>query len=317
MNPTVSIVTPVYNGEAYLRECIESVLSQTYTDWEYIISDNCSTDATVAIAEEYAARDPRIRVVKNTEFLAIMPNWNRAMRLISPGSTFCKVLHADDTLYPNCLEAMVAVGLKSDRIGIIGAYRMYEDRVNLDWLPEPDEVFPGREVCRQYLLGKPDIFGSPSNNMVRSDIVRNRDPFYDENDTHADTAVCFEILKEYDFGYVHQVLTYTRRHNDSETSRVQILNTLQAAKYARLVTFGPDFLDPEEYPARYEAMKKRHYRLLASRYLYKIIYKSERHTRRDFVAYHKKIFEELGEKPEKLRLLTSVLSFLAEKIFRR
>jgi glycosyltransferase involved in cell wall biosynthesis len=51
--PFVSIITPVYNGEAYLRECIESVLAQTYSNWEYIVVNNCSTDGTLRIAEGY------------------------------------------------------------------------------------------------------------------------------------------------------------------------------------------------------------------------------------------------------------------------
>ncbi|MFZ1974630.1 MAG: glycosyltransferase family 2 protein, partial [Candidatus Acidiferrales bacterium] len=61
-SPLVSIVTPAYNEENYLAECVESVLAQTYTNWDYTIVNNCSTDATLAIAQKYAAGDPRIRV---------------------------------------------------------------------------------------------------------------------------------------------------------------------------------------------------------------------------------------------------------------
>ena len=70
--PFVSIVTPVYNGAAYLADCIESVLAQTYTNWEYIIVDNRSTDSTPDIASAYARRDPRIRVHTNETFLDII-----------------------------------------------------------------------------------------------------------------------------------------------------------------------------------------------------------------------------------------------------
>ena len=63
--PLVSVVTPVYNGETTLCECIESVLAQTYPNWNYVIVDNCSTDRTHDIAQEYAVKDARIRVHRN------------------------------------------------------------------------------------------------------------------------------------------------------------------------------------------------------------------------------------------------------------
>lgn len=65
--PKVSIGMPVYNGEKYIREALDSLLAQTFTDFELIISDNASTDATEAICREYAARDPRLRYVRQSE----------------------------------------------------------------------------------------------------------------------------------------------------------------------------------------------------------------------------------------------------------
>jgi glycosyltransferase involved in cell wall biosynthesis len=65
MKPFVSVVTPVYNGADFLAECIDSVLSQTYDNFEYLIVNNCSTDGTLAIALDYAKKDPRIRVHSN------------------------------------------------------------------------------------------------------------------------------------------------------------------------------------------------------------------------------------------------------------
>src|SRR5437868_7080832 len=108
-NPLVSVVTPVYNGEEHLAECIESVLAQSYPHWEYIIVDNCSKDRTVAIAEGYAAKDSRIRIHGNTGFLRIISNHNNALRQISASSKYSKIVFADDWLYPECLDRMVAL----------------------------------------------------------------------------------------------------------------------------------------------------------------------------------------------------------------
>ena len=66
-SPTVSIGMPVYNGEKYIREALDSLLAQIFTNFELIISDNASTDNTEAICREYAARDPRIRHVRQSE----------------------------------------------------------------------------------------------------------------------------------------------------------------------------------------------------------------------------------------------------------
>ena len=84
--PLVSVLTAVYNGEAYLAECIESVLAQTYTNWEYIINDNCSNDGTPEIVRQYAGRHSRIRVFRNDKFVPVMENHNIALTRISPQS---------------------------------------------------------------------------------------------------------------------------------------------------------------------------------------------------------------------------------------
>src|SRR6266581_1256369 len=81
--PLVSLVTPVYNGEKYLAECIESVLVQTYQNWEYIIVNNCSTDRSREIAEGYAKQDARIRIHTNQKFVGMIQNHNIAFRQIS------------------------------------------------------------------------------------------------------------------------------------------------------------------------------------------------------------------------------------------
>src|SRR5689334_10610487 len=108
--PHVSIVTPVYNEEEHLAECIESVLAQTYENWDYVIVDNCSTDKSLEIARTYAAKDRRIRVHTNDQFLEMIPNRSVAVRQMSPDSKYCKVVLGDDWIFPECLEKMVALG---------------------------------------------------------------------------------------------------------------------------------------------------------------------------------------------------------------
>jgi len=92
--PLISVLTPVYNGERYLAECIESVQAQTLTEWEFIIVDNCSEDSSADLAERYAATDKRIRVVRCTEFVNVHRNFSRSIRLTHPRSKYYKFLSA-------------------------------------------------------------------------------------------------------------------------------------------------------------------------------------------------------------------------------
>lgn len=96
---------PVFNGALYLKACIDSVLNQTYSDFELIIVDNQSTDDTVAIIKSYS--DSRIKFFQNDSNIGLIPNWNMAISKAS--GTYIKLLPADDIIYPTCLEKQVAV----------------------------------------------------------------------------------------------------------------------------------------------------------------------------------------------------------------
>jgi len=105
--PRVSIGMPVYNGERFLKQTLDSILTQTFGDFELIISDNASTDATERICQEYANRDPRIRYYCNETNLGAARNYNRTFEL-STGEYFKWAAH-DDFLAPTFLERCVDV----------------------------------------------------------------------------------------------------------------------------------------------------------------------------------------------------------------
>jgi glycosyltransferase involved in cell wall biosynthesis len=300
--PLVSVITPVYNGEKYLAECIDSVRSQIYRHWEYIIVNNCSTDRTLDIAESYASRDPRIRIHNNAEFVGVIRNHNIGFQLISPESKYSKVLQADDWLFPDCLKRMVEVAEAHPSVGIVGAYRLDGTKVNLDGLPYPSTVVPGREICRSSLLGKLYVFGSPTSLLVRSDLIRKRKEYFDESSfsIHVDAAACYETLREADFGFVHQVLTYTRRHGGTETSTSRMLNSYLASEILRLKTYGPVFLDRAEYQNSLDQALARYHRFLA-RNLWE---------NRDpqFWDYHTNAMKTLGVPLNRRRLVRMALS---------
>lgn len=308
--PLVSVVTPVYNTEKYLAECIESVVRQTYDNWEYVVVNNCSTDRSLEIASHYAEKDVRIRIHNNKEFLDLLPNWNHAMRQISPQSKYCKVVHADDCLFPGCIERMVEVAESHPSVGIVGAYRLEDDKVSLDGLPYPSTVTPGRNICRSRLLGGPYLFGSPSSLLIRSDLLRNRKNFYNEANLHADLEACFDILQDTDFGFVHQVLTFTRRHNETVTSFNRMFFTHIIGTLTVLEKYGHIFLDSSESKKALERYLTIYYRDLA-RTIFRLRKKEFRRRSKELWNFHRKAMKALGIPFRISKLLNSLFTVLA------
>jgi glycosyltransferase involved in cell wall biosynthesis len=292
--PLVSVITPVYNGEKYLAECIESVLAQTYPHWEYIIVNNCSTDHSLTIAQEYAERDRRIRIHNNDGFVGAIQNHNIAFRQIREESIYCKVVHADDWLFPECIAQMVKVAQENPSVGIVGSYRLVGEWVSCDGLPYPSTVVPGRQICRSTLLGGPYVFGSPTSLLVRSDVIRSREAFYNETHIGADTEACFDVLQTSDFGFVHQVLTYTRRHSEAATSFAERFNTYILGELIFLKKYGPVYLNREEYEARLKLALDNYYEFLGRNFF--------RRRERAFWDYHRSGLASLGYPVDNLRL---------------
>ena len=113
-SPKVSLGMPVYNGEKYLGETFDAILAQTFTDFELIISDNASTDATQKICEDYALSDSRIKYIKQAKNLGAAANYNFVFSQAT-GEYFKWCPH-DDILAENFLEECVAVLDKHPRV---------------------------------------------------------------------------------------------------------------------------------------------------------------------------------------------------------
>ena len=266
----VTVLTPVYNGEKYLSECIESVLVQTYENWEYVIVNNCSTDRSLEIAQGYAKKDPRIRIHNNREFVDIIQNHNIAFQQIASESKYCKMVHADDWLFPDCITRMVDLAEANPTVGIVGAYGLNNSGVKCIGLPYASTVVPGREVCRRTLLGGFYVFGSPTSNLIRSDLIQKRKRLYNESHIHADNEACFDLLQECDFGFVHQVLTYSRQHNEARTSLSVRFNSYLLGTLIILTKYGPIYLEKSEYEQCLRDYMDSYYRFLAESLLYRM-----------------------------------------------
>lgn len=265
LQPLVSILTPVYNGEEYLAECIESVLGQTYQNWEYCIVNNCSTDRTLEIANGYAKKDRRIRIHNNSKFVGCDENGNIAFGQVSSESKYCKVIHGDDWMFPECLMKMVELAEAHPSVAIVSAYRLTNVRTVVQALPYTSCVMPGREICRTTLLGLPSVFGSPSAILIHADEVRKRPHFYNVANPHCDMEVCLSILQSRDFGFVHQMLTFERSHPHSESSRGSLYGFGYFGRFEHVTKYGPEYLSEKEFAAMFKKRRDEYYAFLGSR----------------------------------------------------
>lgn len=300
--PLVSVVTPVYNEEQYLAECIESVLSQTYQSWDYTIVDNCSTDGTLEIAKRYAAKDRRIRVVQNKEFLSVIPNHNRAIRQISRASKYCKLVLGDDWIFPDCLDRMVGLAEEQPSVGVVSAYSLDGRHVQCMGLPYGQKVTSGRKIARLHLLENLYLFGSLTTVLYRTDLVRKRDPFLNEKNIHSDTEVCFDLLKECDFGFVHQILTFSRKRDGSLSTKSEDVQSSFAGDLQILLKYGLDYLSRQELESCLDRLLSSYYDFLGKSVL---LGRDEK-----FWAYHKKQLADAGVGFSKFRLSKGVLATL-------
>ena len=299
--PFVSVLTPCYNMGAYLAECIESVLRGTYSNFEYIIVNNRSTDESLDIASKYAKADSRVRVHNNEKFVGVIENHNTAFRMISPAAKYCKVVSADDFLFPDCIAQLVERAEANPSVGIVGSYQLSGASIKWQGFEYPQAVIPGRELCRKIFLGgDPSFgFGTPTSLLYRADVVRRTSEFYPNASPHSDTSACFRALRDTDFGFVYQVLSYERTHEATQSSASSNINRYVSAYLDDVMQYGGWYLTESELEKKLKETVAEYYGFLATNLF--------RSRDRSFWDYHKGRLEELGQPLQRPRLLKALV----------
>lgn len=262
VKPFVSIVTPFYNTAKYLRECIESVIKQTHSHFEYILVNNQSSDGSAEIAEEYVGRDGRIRLIHTPRFFTQLENYNFTLTLISPQSQYCKMVQADDWIFPRCIEEMVAVGESHPHIGLISSYRLVGTTVSGCGIDPSRTHFTGKEAGQLLLSGKIVALGSPTTLMYRSNLIHNNEHFYPAHCPHFDTESAYQILKENDFGFAHQVLSYTRLDDASISGQIRRYSPHLIDFLIVVEKYAPAFFAGDALKQARDAIRREYYSFL-------------------------------------------------------
>ncbi len=222
--PFVAISVPVYNGGKFLAECLESIMNQSYQNWECVVLDNNSSDDTNSIARSFADRDSRFKLYRNDSLLPLMENWNRAFELSNKEADYFKIVPADDWLFTDFLSESVSLMESYPEVGVCSSFRLDGTRVRgsgMDFYKGP--VIDGKWVINKQLLVCVDLTGSANTVLFRSSALRAVESYpmiFNLNSLHADTELAYDVLLNHDFGFVYKVLSFTRRHEESITSEI-------------------------------------------------------------------------------------------------
>ncbi len=172
----VSVIMPVYNSQNYLTDAIESVLNQTYKNFEFIIIDDYSTDRSWEIIKKYSDNDKRIKKFRNKKNLGIAKTRNKGFKLVKKNSKYYAIFDSDDILTPNRIEEQVKFLEKNENYALIGSHIIIIDN-------------DGKEIgIRRYKTNNLDIkkrmfFYNPiaqSAVMIRASVLEEVG-YYDEN----------------------------------------------------------------------------------------------------------------------------------------
>jgi glycosyltransferase involved in cell wall biosynthesis len=228
----LSVCIPVYNSETTIRRSIESVLAQTYRDFECLVVDNNSTDATV---EKVAAfTDSRIRLIRNRTNIGFVANHNKCIQIAR--GQLIQFVHGDDWLLPNCLEKLVPA-FDAPNVGIAFAPRRVET-TDTSWkarygrldgpLQPLSSVNEGRELLRRFLIAGGDCnpIGEPTSVMLRRETLIAAGGFRHEAPRLADIDAWVRMLSRCDAAFVDEELTVRWHHAGSVTDETSGTSTL-------------------------------------------------------------------------------------------
>lgn len=221
--PKVSVCIPSYNHARYIGSSIESVLSQTFSDFELVIVDNCSEDDTEEVIRGH--RDPRIRFSKNERNLGLVRNWNRCLALAR--GDYVVILPADDLLLPRMLERAVPLLDAHPTVAFTyGSYHLIDEngqiiKTNMQW--KEDRIMTGLDMIRNTLFEVG--FARGPSVVMRRECYTKLGGFDEKYEFVIDWDLYARLARLYDVGYIAEpVACFRYEHPGGVTARKYLRN---------------------------------------------------------------------------------------------
>jgi teichuronic acid biosynthesis glycosyltransferase TuaG len=218
--PLVSVLMPTYNGEAFVRESIESVLAQTYDRVELLVVDDCSSDATAEIVAEYAAREPgRVRLSRKQDRAGPCRRRNDALEMAQ--GTLIAWLDQDDVWLPTKTERQVAVFEAEQDVGLV--YTGYEafDSATSESIPWRDESIEVDGYPLRGLFVEGCFIASLTTMFRREVLTRRKLRLRDTDFSFGDDYFLWLVLAlDWRVVRIDETLARYRRHSENESTRV-------------------------------------------------------------------------------------------------
>ncbi|MBN2663605.1 MAG: glycosyltransferase family 2 protein [Bacteroidales bacterium] len=223
--PEISIVMPVYNRQQYVKGAIESILNQTFTNFEFIIVNDGSTDSTLEILQSY--KDDRIVILDNDKNRGIVYSRNRGLK--AARGNFVGMFDSDDIALPNKFEIQHKFLIENPEFGMVGAWVKWIDQngklLKNKWkLPKSSKYISAIMLFRNY--------------FVQSTILIKKEAIPEEGystgfDIVEDSKMWFDVSQKYKVANIQQYLVNYRVHsgNISDMGEKHLANSKKLYKY--------------------------------------------------------------------------------------
>lgn len=226
----VSIIVPVYNCEAYIEECIKSLLDQTYSNIEVILIDDGSKDASLKLCKKYEDLDSRVQVISQ-ENLGVSNARNRGIR--EARGRYLSFVDADDYVEKEFIESLVAV-MPAEGLGVCGYKRLVDGEIRREYVIKEKLDIPS---LYRYIFARNEISMSCCNKLFSAEILQKYDlAFNDELHMYEDGIFLAEYLKYVNnrFGYVAKPLYVYRKNEKSAMQSTYLNRSLDVKKVTSL-----------------------------------------------------------------------------------